>query len=567
MKKNSFVISAIILALGGFFAKAIGAIYKIPLTNILGSSGMGLYYLIFPIYSLIITICSSGISVSLSMEVAKCRKVRNIYNEHKLFRVALIITFLISLFFTIIILIFSKTIAEMQGNVNASIGYITISPAIIISSLIATIRGYFQGIENMVPTTVSLIIEQIAKLSIGLILAHRLCVYGIGYAVVGAIIGVTVSEIVALIIIAINYISYKGQLRYNYRNLFYKSKRKFNHLGLIKNKIKTNKKILSSQIYKTNKDAVRYSTKVSIKKLLKSSVVNTLSSIVIPVATMLDSFMIINILVSSGFSSHVSTALYGLSGGVVQSLTSLPIILITGIATTLVPSLSGLVAQNDTNEIKHRTKFFIKITWVLSLIMFVIVYVYAEDYIRFLYGDGLDSVVIDEYFYLVRMMKVNSVSIIYYAFLQTLISIFQAIGKSFIPFITLLVSVVVRTIFVYSLTGIVEVNIFGGLIANIIFLIISSSILIWNLKKYMQFDMHFMRELFQPIIVSGIVFVFMVISDWALKSSINYFASMISTAIVGIVIYILWIYFGNVFSKKEKKYLNFSRKKVMKSLK
>ena len=55
MKKQTFVISAIILTLGGFFAKAIGAIYKIPLTNILGSTGMGIYYLIFPIYSLIIT--------------------------------------------------------------------------------------------------------------------------------------------------------------------------------------------------------------------------------------------------------------------------------------------------------------------------------------------------------------------------------------------------------------------------------------------------------------------------------------------------------------------------------
>ena len=52
MKGRSFVLSAIILALGGFFAKAIGALYKIPLTNILGSSGMGLYYLVFPIYSL-----------------------------------------------------------------------------------------------------------------------------------------------------------------------------------------------------------------------------------------------------------------------------------------------------------------------------------------------------------------------------------------------------------------------------------------------------------------------------------------------------------------------------------
>ena len=86
MKKSSFVLSAIILAFGGFFAKAIGALYKIPLTNILGTSGMGIYYLIFPIYSLIITISSNGLSVALSTEVAKCRKVHNYYNEQKLFR-------------------------------------------------------------------------------------------------------------------------------------------------------------------------------------------------------------------------------------------------------------------------------------------------------------------------------------------------------------------------------------------------------------------------------------------------------------------------------------------------
>ena len=95
MKSKSFVLSALILALGGFFAKAIGALYKIPLTNILGSSGMGLYYLVFPVYSLIITICSSGISVALSTEVAKCRKLRHRYNEQKLLRVALIISFII----------------------------------------------------------------------------------------------------------------------------------------------------------------------------------------------------------------------------------------------------------------------------------------------------------------------------------------------------------------------------------------------------------------------------------------------------------------------------------------
>ena len=169
MKGRSFVLSAIILALGGFFAKAIGALYKIPLTNILGSSGMGLYYLVFPIYSLFITICSSGINVALATEVAKCRKVRHRYNEQKLLRVGLYISFLLSLIFTIITLLISFPVAELQGNINARFGYVAIAPAIIISSIIATLRGYFQGVENMVPTTVSLIVEQIVKLSFGLI--------------------------------------------------------------------------------------------------------------------------------------------------------------------------------------------------------------------------------------------------------------------------------------------------------------------------------------------------------------------------------------------------------------
>lgn len=211
MKRESFVLSAIILTLGGFFAKAIGALYKIPLTNILGSSGMGVYYLIFPIYSLVITFCSSGICVALSTEVAKCRKIRHRYNEQKLLRIALYLSFVMSLIFAVVIIILSRLIAEAQGNVNAVTGYIAIAPAIILSSLIATIRGYFQGIENMVPTTVSMIIEQIVKLSVGLVLAHKLCIYGIEYAVLGAILGVTISEVVALIIIVINFISYKGQ--------------------------------------------------------------------------------------------------------------------------------------------------------------------------------------------------------------------------------------------------------------------------------------------------------------------------------------------------------------------
>lgn len=565
MKKQTFIISALILAMGGFFAKAIGALYKIPLANILGSSGMGIYYLIFPIYSLVITLSSSGIAIALSTEVAKCRKIRHKYNEQKLLRVALVITFIISLLFTIVIILFSKTIAEMQGNINGYLGYIIISPAIIISSLIATLRGYFQGIENMIPTTVSMIIEQIVKLSVGLVLAHILCNKGVEYAVIGAIMGVTISEVVAFIIIAINFFSYKGQLDYNYRNLNYKKKKKIN----INSKLKSNKKYIKNnhinlKYYKCNSVSYRYSTKEAIKKILKVSFPATFSNLIIPISTMLDSFMIINILVGSGYSTLISTSLYGIWGGIVQSLISLPIILIAGVSTSLVPSLSGLVVRNDTNEIKKKVSFFIKFTWVLSIIMFVIVYCFSENILEFLYGDGLSSDVINEMYYATKMLKLSSVSIVYYAFLQTFTSILQSIGKSHIPFISLLISLTLRIVLVVSLVSIPNINIFGCIIANSLFLGMSAILCVWFIKKWIQLEYSIFKELINPLIIGGIILLITIFIDWLLKPLIGCFFSMAIGVIISVISYAFIMYFGRVFTKKELNVFKIGKSKISK---
>ena len=561
MKKQTFVISAIILTLGGFFAKAIGAIYKIPLTNILGSTGMGIYYLIFPIYSLIITLCSSGLSVALTCEVAKCRKIRHRYNEQKLLRVALLISFFVSLVFSVLVIIFAKMLAEMQGNVNACTGYIAIAPSIILSSLIATLRGYFQGIENMIPTTISLIIEQIVKLGLGLVLAHRLCIYGIEYAVLGAVLGVTMSEVVALIIIVINFVTYKGQLYYNYRNLSFKRRKKIQINKSLKSskpcKIATTK--CKSNTYICNFKMQRYSTKVAIKKLLKLAMPCTFSSILIPISTMLDSFMIINLLTQSGYSLVVSTSLYGLWGGVIQSLISLPTIVISAVTTSLVPSLSGLIVKNDTNEIRKKIALFIKLTWVIAMGMFILFYVFAGDILTFLYGRGLNDGVLNELEIATNMLRISSLSIIYYAFLQTFTSILQTIGKSKTPFFALLVGVILRTGLVWGLTLIPNINVYGVVVANIIYLSVTDIILAVVIVKGVDLKFE-IKSLVNPLIVGFVVLFLGSVTHMALKKYIGY---IVSTLVIGIVVvcaYLLCIYFGRVFSESELRL--FRRKKL-----
>ena len=561
MKGRSFVVSAIILALGGFFAKAIGALYKIPLTNILGSSGIGLYYLIFPIYSLVITFCSSGLSVALATEVAKCRSVRNRYNEQKIFRIALVVSFILSAFFTIVILLLSRVLAEAQGNINAHLGYIAIAPAIILSSIISTVRGYFQGIENMVPTTISLIVEQIVKLTFGLILAKALCNYGIQYAVLGAIIGVSISEVVALVIIVINFVSYKGQLHYNYRNLNYRSRRNARR-GKLKNYTKVYKcGYVGAMCFRCSKNSIRYSTAEAAKRLLKVFIPTTLSSVIIPISTMIDSFVIINLLVHSGYTSHMSTILYGLWGGVVQSLISLPTILIAGIATCIVPSLCGVVAGRQDGGLNRKITFFIKVTFVLALIMFALIFVFAEDILVFLYGDGLSQNVIDELFYATKMLRFSSVSIIYYAFLQAFTAILQSVGKSQVPLLAMFVGVVVRILLTIGLVQVVNINIFGVIVANALFLILADILLAIYIRIKDFVNSCDLKQIFQPLLALLLSIFIMFAMHQGLSLIINYFFSMMISGLVGIVIYIFIVYFGVVFDIKEKReYFKFKQK-------
>lgn len=561
MRKQTFVISAIILTLGGFFAKAIGALYKIPLTNILGSSGMGVYYLIFPIYSLIISLCSSGVSVALTCEVAKCRKIRHKFNEQKLLRVSLLLSFFSSLIFAIIIIFSARYLASLQGNVNAYTGYIAIAPSIILSCLIATLRGYFQGIENMIPTTISLIVEQIVKLGLGLILAHKFCVYGIEYAVLGAVLGVTLSEVVALIIIVINFLLYKGQLDFNFRNICYKPKRKIQVPAIIKSKrhlVKTNYKSKKNH-YVCNSKWVKYTNSVAIKKILKIALPTTLSSILIPISSMLDTFMIINLLFKSGYSMIVSTSLYGLWGGVIQSLISLPTIVISAITTSLVPSLSGLVYKNDTNEIRKKVAFYIKLTWVLSIFMFVCLYVFSPDILRFFYGEGLNDGVLNELEIATNMLKISSLSIIYYAFLQTFTSILQTIGKSHVPFLTLLFAVVLRTFMVFVLTQIPSINIYGVVISNIVYLGISDMVLACVIIRKIELNLNGL-SLFKPLLYGIILLSVLELSHMALQNVLGYINTTIILALVSLIVYPILVYFGKVFNSHELKL--FGKKKL-----
>ena len=69
------------------------------------------------------------------------------------------------------------------------------------------------------------------------------------------------------------------------------------------------------------------------------------------------------------------------------------------------------------------------------------------------------------------------------------------------------------------------------------------------------------------MIYGVIILGFMQFVRWALGSCMNYFVAMLVSAVIGVVAYLCIIYFSKVFTKKEKKNLNFKRKSFIKQTK
>lgn len=144
------------LAIGGVLAKILSAVYRILLTRILGGEGIGLYQLIFPVYSLCVVLSTAGLPMAISKVISK-----NAGNEKTVLKKSLILTSLVSVLIFSFLILFSEALANLQGEPNLKLCYVILAPTIILVGCISVLKGYFQGKNNFTPSAISNILEQV----------------------------------------------------------------------------------------------------------------------------------------------------------------------------------------------------------------------------------------------------------------------------------------------------------------------------------------------------------------------------------------------------------------------
>ena len=418
-KKNTMLKGAFTLSVGAFVSKLLGALYRIPLTNIIGGYGLGLYQMVFPIYTLLLDFSGAGIPNALAKIISsKKNDVReNLAYNYLLTSVKVLCV--LGVIFSLLMAIFSFPIAKLQGNHNAYYAYITLSPSVFLVCIISCFRGYFQGLMKMTPTAVSQIVEQIVKLIFGLLLS-KLFINNLPFAVAGATLAITLSELFALILLYVCYRKHKNKCA----------------------------QILSYD---------RTEFKNRVKSILKTAVPITLIGISLPLSHVFDSFIVVNILKKY---RNDATALFGLLSGVTCTVINLPVSICYSIATVSIPYISS---EKNLEVINKKTLKAILLTIALSLPNVLICFFFPKLIVKILFS-GLKEV---EKATSIRLIKLASINVFLLSLLQTTNAILIGRNKLYSPVLSMLIGVVIKVILSILLISNSKLNVYGGVIALI----------------------------------------------------------------------------------------------------
>lgn len=198
-KKNTFFGGVATLASGVIIVKLIGALYKIPLANILGEEGNGYFNTAYNIYNVLLMVSTAGLPVALSKTISEANALGRRNQVRQVFRVALTAFLVMGSLSTLIMFLGAGPITTAMKSSGAYSSVRALAPAAVCVCCMAAFRGYFQGHGSMGPTSISQIIEAAFKLVLGLALAHMLSEQSIEMASAGAILGVTVGTMMALV--------------------------------------------------------------------------------------------------------------------------------------------------------------------------------------------------------------------------------------------------------------------------------------------------------------------------------------------------------------------------------
>lgn len=463
-----------VLGITGIICKMVGALYRIPLTLLIGEAGVGVYTLVYPTYSLLLTISSAGLPAVVSRMVAHFLAKDDPRNANRVFKGSLYLLSAVGLAATIVMLALSGFLSgSVIQNSQTQLGFIAIAPSLFLVCVISAFRGFMQGQQDMIPTAISQLIEQVGKVAVALPLAVLGMRYSVAHAAAGALLGISIMEVVNLLYIVI---------------LF----------------LRRRKKPVS---FAQDSSHIPIPMKSLMKQLSVNAFPITLGACVVPLSVWVDSAMLVARLQAIGFTEDRATELYGLYNGLVINLINVPTGLSVAIGISLVPAISGFFTRNDYTGVARQSSHGLRLSFLIGFPCSLGLSILAYPLLHLFYGGSISA---ENIALAAEYLIVSGFTVVIFIVVQSTTSILQGLRRQYIPMCTMIAGIAVKILLNYTLVGIPSVNIHGAPVSSLACYTVSMVFNLYFVLKYgrMRFDWKgfVVKPLAAAIVMSAVVF-------------------------------------------------------------
>ncbi|WP_379160968.1 stage V sporulation protein B [Paenibacillus sp. sgz5001063] len=439
MRKQSFIQGTLILLAAGIINRMLGFIPRIILPRVIGAEGVGLYQLGYPFFIVLVTIITGGIPLAIAKMVAEAEGEGRPEESKRILHTGLSLSLGLGVFFTLLSLFGASWVSSVVLTDNrVYYTFISMTPMIAIVAVSAIYRGYFQGRQNMIPSALSSVLESVIRIVFMLWFSWLLLPRGIAYAAAGAMLGVTVGEVV-------------GMLALLWQYYFIVKKDKKTGLSLTSDSSEPAPgKALHS--ISSNRDLS------ILKRLIRISVPVTAGRLVGSFSYLLESIITARSLAFAGIATAAATAQYGSLQGMVIPLLLLPGVLSSSLAVSLVPSLSEAAARHDLPTIHKRMHQALRLAMVTGAPFAAVMYIFAVPLCTLMYGNADTAPML-------RMMAPFALFLYVQAPLQAALQAMERPGRALV---NTLIGAVIKILLILGLASQPEYGIYGAIIAIIV---------------------------------------------------------------------------------------------------
>lgn len=477
---SNFLIQGSILAVAGILVRIIGLIYRVPLNNILGEEGVGYYSTAYNIYAILLLLSSQSMPIAVSKLVSERKAKKEYVNMKRVFAGAIAYAIVIGVVVGLIAFFGADTLAGFYERPSCARALRVLAPTLVIVSIIGVFRGYFQGMGDVVPTSVSQILEQIVNAVVSVVAAYQLYSYGwllneaadtstrhtdaASFSAAGGTLGTCMGAFAAFIVLLVIYIKRRSNINNKAKND--ETGKKDNYRTISKVLIFTITPILfSTTIYQAG-------------NLIDDAIYGKIMARIF------------------GYAEKEISSLAGIYANY-KLLTTMPMAIASALTLSLVPAVVASYKTNKMDDVKRKIDMAFKFTMIIAFPCGVGLSVVGGPAYMLLFFKNNEMISL--------MMLLSVFTVIFFSVSTISNSILQSVDQLRMPIISSGISLAIHVVLLSVMLIVFKMDIYAVVIGDFMFAFVICIINSIALRKLINYKMDYKDVIIKPLLAALIM--------------------------------------------------------------